>query len=72
MQDYAENMQETTLNGAYVIMVKHDIIINNLKFQIGQHHVEELVEMIEMDTWITQFGVQGLSMDQRTHKSVQH
>ena len=50
-------MQETTLNGASTRMVKHDIIINNLKFQIGQHHVEELVEMIEIDTWITQFGV---------------
>jgi len=50
-------MQEATLNGAYATMVKHDTIINILKCQIRQHHVEELVEMIEMDTWITQFEV---------------
>ena len=29
-----------------------------LKSHILQHHVEELVEMIKMDSWITQFGVQ--------------
>ena len=58
LQDYAKNMQEATLNGAYATMVKHDTIINILKCQIRQHHVEELIKMIEMDTWITQFGVQ--------------
>ena len=57
LQDYAKNMQEATLNGAYATMVKHDTIINILKCQIGQHHVEELIQMIEMDTWITQFRV---------------
>ena len=60
LQDYAENTQETTLNEAYARMVKHGY--NMTPFQTfsnakAQHQVEELVEMIKMDTWIAQFGV---------------
>ena len=34
-----------------------DMVQKFFKSHIWQHHVEELVEMIKMDTWITQFGV---------------
>jgi hypothetical protein len=34
-----------------------DMVHRLLKSYICLHHVEELSEMIEMDTWITQFGV---------------
>jgi len=58
LQDYAENTQETTLNGNNgETWIQYDTIANILKCQIGQHHVEDLIEMIKMDTWITQFGV---------------
>ena len=55
--EYARNNTKWSIYKDCQTWISGDIIINIVKCQILHCHVEELVEMIELDFWFTQFGV---------------
>ena len=55
--EYARNNTKWSIYKDRQTWVQDDTIIDIVKNQIWHCHVEELVEMIELDIWFTQFGV---------------
>ena len=55
--EYARNNTKWSIYMDGEIWISDDTIINIFKCQIWHCHVEEHVEMIELDSWFTQFGV---------------